>query len=102
MASPKSGITLQPGVLDCVKADDNTFYNPETASRNALNVIARANAIPYDVMCRLQDDGMWPDTNYTISDNAEEGKQLAQKNLRFITDYYYCCNRKADCPTVKA
>ena len=53
-------------------------------------------------MCRLQDDGMWPDTNYTISDNAEEGKQLAQKNLRFITDYYYCCNRKADCPTVKA
>lgn len=102
MASPKSGITLQPGVLDCVKADDNPFYNPETASRNALNVIARANAIPYDVMCRLQDDGMWPDTNYTISDNAEGGKQLAQKNLRFITDYYYCCNRKADCPTVKA
>ena len=100
MASPRSGITLQPGVLDCVKDPGNPYYNAATAARNALMVIARANAIPYDVMCRLQDDGMWPDTAYQC-DRAEEGRKLAQDNLRFITDYYYRANRKTDCPVIK-
>ena len=101
MASPKSGITLQPGVLSCVKDADNPFYDAKKAEHNAINVIARANAIPYEVMCRLQDDGMWPDTAFNNCDNADEGRELAQKYLRFITDYYYCSNRKADYPAIR-
>ena len=58
-----------------------------------LPVIARANAIPYDIICHMLDDGMLSEATFSGSDNAVENKKLAQDNLPFIVDYYYHNNR---------
>ena len=94
MASPKTGLTIQPGFLNCIKCDRNSFYDKEAAEKNALPVIARANAIPYEIMCRMQDDGMWPDVMFSGCENADDGRRVARENLQFIIDYYYHSNRK--------
>ena len=52
-----------------------------------------ANAIPYDIICHMLDDGMLSEATFSGSDNAEENKKLAQDNLPFIVDYYYHNNR---------
>ena len=93
MASPKTGLTVQPGFLGCLNTDRNPYFSKAEAAKNTLPVIARANAIPYDVMCRMLDDGMLSEATYTGGDSAEADKKLAQDNLRFIVDYYYHNNR---------
>lgn len=95
MVSPQTGLTIQPGFLSCLNTPRNPYYRKEEAEKNALSVIARANAIAYDVMCRMQDEGMFADAMYSGCDTPEEGKQLAQDNLQFLTDYYYHNNRKS-------
>ena len=93
MASPKTGLTVQPGFLGCLNTDRNPYFNKEEAAKNTLPVIARANAIPYDVICRMLDDGMLSEATYTGGDSPEADKALAQDNLKFIVDYYYHNNR---------
>lgn len=93
MASPKTGLTVQPGFLSCLNAEHNPYFNQEDAAKNTLPVIARANAIPYDIICHMLDDGMLSEATFSGSDNAEENKKLAQDNLPFIVDYYYHNNR---------
>lgn len=89
MVSPETGLTFQPGFMECLKCDDNPAYDKAKAEKNSLPVIARANAIPYDVMCRMQDDGMWADATVPGCEDPEEGRRMAQGNLQFLTDYYY-------------
>lgn len=94
MASPKTGLTVQPGFLGCLNTPRNPYFDKAQAEKNTLPVIARANAIPYDIMCRMLDDGMLSEATFTGGDKPEDDKKLAQDNLAFIVDYYYRNNRR--------
>ena len=95
MVSPKSGLTVQPGFLSSLNTPRNPYYKKEEAEKSALSIIARANAIAYDVICRMEDDGMFADATFAGGNTPEEAKQLAQDNLQFLTDYFYHQNRKS-------
>lgn len=96
MASPRTGIHLQTAFCDCIYAPENTLYDKEQAKQKAVFLMLSANAIPYDLSCTLQDQGMLPDARLNSMKGEAHGQELIQKYGSFLTDYFFRQCREKD------
>lgn len=87
-ASPTYGIGLAGGIRKCLKSEDNTRYDKETAKKEAFSIICRPDAVPYEVVCKMLDMGMLDDAALKSTKGYEYGRQFMHDNAQFFIDYF--------------
>ena len=95
-ATPEAGLCFITSLNDCVASPDNPFYNQETAEKKAIKLLVDQNCIPYEISCYLFDKGYLKDAGLNSTFGPEHGRELVQKNARFILDYFFNRCREKD------
>lgn len=95
-AGPQTGLHVQTHFCECIRCDDNPFYDEEKAKVNAMMFILNPKAISYELSCILQDLNMLPDARLNSTKSQEYGQQFLHANAPFMTDYYFHRCREKD------
>ena len=96
--SPYTGINICFGMAHCIASPENPYYNAEHADLDCFNIVSgNGRPFPYEIVCKLIDNGMIPDANiFTSKYVKEEGLKVTQANLRFLADYYLMGRKDKD------
>ena len=96
--SPYTGINICFGMAHCIASPENPYYNAEHADLDCFNIVSgNGRPFPYEIVCKLIENGMIPDANiFTSKYVKEEGLKVTQANLRFLADYYLMGRKDKD------
>lgn len=96
--SPYTGVNVTLGLAQCISSKNNPYYDTTKADEQCFNIISGyGNAFPYELVCRLIDNGMLPDANVFASQYVKEkGLCITQENLQFLADYHLMGRKDKD------
>lgn len=89
LCTPDDGIDFIRDFVDCIKDEDNPFYDITSARENAIILMEDADLLSYSAACVLWQRGMLSDVSIEKdNDDYESGHKLVVENAQFILDYF--------------
>lgn len=80
------GFDSYPDIADCIKDDDNPFYDANIANEQAN---AMAFNISSDLLCYLVEHDLLPDVRFLSPVDEERGRELLHANFDFLVRTKY-------------
>lgn len=95
-ATEENGLCILHNFCDCISSPDNMYYNKENAEKYAIYILTDRNSVPYEICCRLLDNGYLKDAGLRSTKGEEYGRKFVKDNALFIADYFFNCCREKD------
>lgn len=86
-ALPDSGIQIISTGIDCIKDSKNPFYNEQAAQSGAVLFFTHT-LCQYDILEKMQEQGMLIDAHLNSNVGPERGKAIIQDDWQFIASYF--------------
>ena len=93
MSDDKEGLLTIFSSIPAIKAPNNPYYDEKYAQRNALNLVVMPSFIDYSALCTLIELNYLPDAALTSRQGYEHGRDIVQKNIQFLADYFFAQHR---------
>ena len=87
-ASPEDGIQTLTLDVDCIKDENNPYYNPEKAKKAALGFFIVKHCST-SLLVEMVKRGMLPDAQTKSLLGDERGKSIIQDNWQFLIEYFH-------------
>lgn len=86
-ALPNSGVQIISAGVDYIKDSKNPFYNEQAAQSGAILFFTHT-LCRYDMLEKMQEQGMLADAHLNNSENPERGKAIIQDDWQFVASYF--------------
>lgn len=87
-ATPSRGLQIKTKLVECIKDENNPFYDQKIAGKEALSFIITEQCKDEQLLEELMTRNMLPDAQGKSLVSEERSKAIVQENWRFLRTYF--------------